>query len=194
MHYLVIRKAIHFFFGIISIAFLYGQPFQEILGQRSHYLLALAAIILLLLDLWRRRPGKWRDLFYHIFNRLLKPSERDGQLSGATTFLLTVSALPFLFPKNVVIVSILVLSISDPLASIAGTLKPLKKIRREKSLTGNAVFFLSSLSIFVFFVPGSIPYLLVAALLTTLVELLAPEVIENIAIGFSAAFIIAPLM
>lgn len=142
----------------------------------------------------RRREGKWQRLFHKTFGHMLKPSESKGMITGASTFLLTVAALPFFFNQDVVVVSILVLSISDPLASIAGLFYPVKKIRREKSLTGSAVFFLSCLVILLFFIPESIVYLLITALLTTLVELLAPEVIENIAIGFSLAFIIASII
>lgn len=194
MQYFLIRKAIHFAFGILSIAFLYWHPLYKIISQFSQYLLALAAILLLLLDLWRRKEGKWKNLFYRVFDKLLKPSERGGRVTGATTFLITVAALPFFFNKEIVIVSILILSISDPLASIAGMLYPLRKIRKEKSLTGSAVFFLSGLMIFFFLIPESVVYLLITALLTTLVELLAPEIIENIAIGFVAAFLIAPII
>jgi len=188
MAFFLIRKTIHFLFGITAIILLYGLP------QLSPYLFGLAATLFLIFDLWRRKEGQWKNLFYRIFNKLLKPSELSGQLSGATTFLITVAALLFLFPQDVVMVSILILSISDPLASIAGRLRPIKKIRKGKSLTGSAVFFLSGLIIFGLLIPESIVYLLIAALLTTLVELLAPEVIENIAIGFSVAFIIAPII
>jgi dolichol kinase len=185
---LLIRKTTHFLFGIIAIILIYRLP------QLSTYLFALAAILFLIFDLWRRKEGKWKNLFYHLFNKILKPSERGGQLSGATTFLMTVAAIPFFFTRDVVVVSILVLSVSDPLASIAGQWQPIKKIRKEKSLMGSTVFFLSGLIIFQFFISQSLIYVLITALLTTLVELLAPEMIENIAIGFSAAFIIAPIM
>jgi phytol kinase len=188
MSFLLFRKTIHFLFGISAVALLHELP------ELSPYLLGLIAILFLVLDLWRKREGKWENLFYRIFNKLLKPSERAGRITGATTFFITVAALPFFFNQDVVVVSILVLSISDPLASIAGVLYPLKKIRKEKSLTGSVIFFLSGFMIFFFFIPESIAYLLVTILLTTLVELLAPEVIENIAIGFSVAFLITPIM
>jgi dolichol kinase len=188
MKFLLIRKTIHFLFGISAIILLYKLP------QFSGYFLGLVAILFFIFDLSRRKEGGWKKLFYRIFNKLLKPSEIGGQLSGATTFLITVAVLPFLFSQSVAVASILILSISDPMASIAGRLQPLRKIRKEKSLMGSAVFFLSVVIILKFFLPQSIIYILITALLTTLVELLAPEVIENIAIGFSAAFLIAPII
>jgi dolichol kinase len=188
MKFLLFRKIIHILFGISAITLLYKLP------QFSRYFLGSAAVFSFIFDLWRRREGRWKNLFYRIFNKLLKPSESSGQLSGATTFLITVAVLPFLFAQNVAVVSILILSISDPMASIAGRLQPLKKIRKEKSLMGSATFFISASIILQLFLPQSIIYILITALLTTLVELLAPEVIENIVIGFSAALLVAPII
>ena len=183
MKYFLLRKLIHFLFGIISIIALLFIP------QITPYLLSLAAVLFIVFDLWRRREGKWRKLFYDTFGKMLKSSESKGRITGATTFLMTIAGLSFSFPQNIVMVAILILSISDPLASITGSLFPVKKIRNEKSLVGSTTFFLSSLVIYYFALPVLVIPLVFASLVITLIELFAPEILENILIGFGAATI-----
>jgi dolichol kinase len=187
LEYFLLRKLIHFLFGIISITVILFTP------EIAAYLLSLAAFLFVVLDLWRRREGEWQKFFYSKFGKMLKPSESKRRITGATTFLMTVAGLLFSFHQNIVIVAILILAISDPLASIAGKLYPIKKIRNEKSLIGSITFFLSTVVIFYIAVPDLVMLLLIASLMVTLIELFAPELVENILIGFGAATILALL-
>lgn len=181
---LLIRKAIHFFFGLISIFLFYLLP------NLAPYFFVLAAILFIVFDLWRRRDGKWRKLFYDIFGKMLKLTESKGRITGATTFVMTIAGLSFSFPQIIVFIAILILSVSDPLASIAGRLYPVRKIRNEKSLVGSFTFFLSTIVICYITTPVSPIPLIIASLLVTLIELFAPEIVENILIGFGTATIL----
>lgn len=185
--YFLVRKLIHFLFGIISITIILFTP------EISAYLLSLAAFLFVVFDLWRRREGEWRKFFYTKFGKMLKPSESKRRITGATTFLMTIAGLLFSFQQNIVIVAILILAISDPLASIAGRLYPIKKIRNEKSLVGSITFFLSTVVIYYIATPVLVIPMLMASLLVTLIELFAPELLENILIGFGSATILALL-
>ena len=183
LKYFLRRKIIHFLFGIISIAIILLLP------EESPYVFSLIAILFIIFDLWRRGEGKWREWFYKTFGNMLKSSESKGRITGATTFWMTVAGLYFSLPQNIVIVAVLILSISDPLASIFGRLFPVKRIWHEKSLIGSTTFFLSSFVIYYFAVPAFVIPHLFATLLVTLIELFAPELLENILIGFGAAII-----
>lgn len=184
MTYFLIRKAIHFLFGMIAVLLLYALP------QLSPYLFALAAVLFVIFDLWRRLEGQWKKRFHRIFGKLLKASEGKGRITGATTFMLTVAGLSFSFPTKIVITSVLIISISDSLASVAGKLLPMRRIWKEKSLGGSAAFLLSAMTVYHFFLPASFISILFAALLLTLIELFSPEAPENILVGFGAAVIL----
>jgi dolichol kinase len=187
LKYFLIRKVIHFFFGLISILLFYQYP------SLARYFFVSAAISFIVFDLWRRTKGKWRKLFYDTFGKMLKETESKGRITGATTFLMTIAGLSFSFPQNIVVIAILILSISDPLASIAGKLYPVKRIRNGKSLVGSTAFFLSTLVIYFIAAPISAIPLIFASILVTLIELYAPEIVENILIGFGAAIILVLL-
>ena len=183
LKYFLRRKIIHFLFGIISIAIILLLP------EESPYVFSLIAILFIIFDLWRRGEGKWREWFYRTFGNMLKSSESKGRITGATTFWMTVAGLYFSLPQNIVTVAVLILSISDPLASIFGRLFPVRKIWHEKSLIGSATFFLSGFVIYYSAAPVFVIPHLFATFLVTLIELFAPELLENILIGFGAAII-----
>lgn len=177
----LIRKSIHLLFGIISIALLFWLP------ALAAKLLLSAASLFLIVDLLRRTSGRLRAAFLQIFGKLLKPSEVSGQITGATTFMIAVSGVSVTYPHVIVVASILILSISDSLASLGGRLFPVQKIRGEKSLTGSLTFFISCLMICWFLIPASFVMLIGAASVVTAIELIAPEAWENILIGFGSA-------
>lgn len=182
------RNAIHILFGITSVFLLMKMP------GVAPYLLGCAAALFLLFDLWRKRSSWWQRNFYHIFGRLLKPSEKEGGITGATMFLITAAVLSFIFPQKTVATALLILTFADPLASLSGGIFPLKKIRGEKSLTGSMVFFLISLLILGLFFRQDILYLSLVALSVTVAELFAAEKLENFIIGAAAAIMIALLL
>jgi dolichol kinase len=183
LKYFLIRKIIHLLFGIISVTALLLIP------NITQYLLLLIAGLFIFFDLLRRREGKWREQFYKTFGNMLKSTEIKGRITGATTFWMTVAGLSFSLPQNIVILAVLILSIADPLASIIGRVFPVKRIWHEKSLMGSATFFLSSFVIYYVAAPSFVIPHLFATFLVTLIELFAPEVLENILIGFGAAII-----
>lgn len=182
--YFLIRKLIHFLSGIFSIALL-GQ-FPSIAKE----LLLCVASLILIADFLRRKGERWRAIFLSIFGKLLKSSEKEGQITGAATFMITVAILAFIFPYGIVTTSILILSISDPLASIAGKQTPIRKIRKEKTLAGSLIFFISCMIICYFWMPISTLSIIAVSLLITLIELMAPSVWENILIGLGSAMLL----
>lgn len=182
--FFLIRKSIHFLFGIVSILLLFWLP------EMATEMLLSAASLFLIVDLLRRIKGRWQIIFQRTFGKLLKPSESGGQITGATTFMIAVAGVSITYPHVIVVASILILSISDSLASIIGKLLPVKKIRREKSLTGSIAFFISCLMICWFLIPASFLMLIAGSLVITVIELFAPQAWENILIGFGSAMVL----
>ena len=122
--------------GIAMIAFL-----ADVLPQREGlFYLGIAALIIIPFDILRlKRP----DLNHRIIT-FFKPVIRLDEvhtLSGTSFLIIGVFINVILFPKKIVVLSILLLAFGDPASSIFGILYGKDKIWGRKSLQGSLACF-----------------------------------------------------
>ncbi len=134
------RKLIHLATLVIPVG--YGLTSQ----QTVLALLIPLSLGLLAIDVLRRYHRGLASFFRrHFFGKVLREREENA-LMGSTYFLLSSALIVILFPKEVAIVSLLILIVSDTCAALVG-----KGIGRipifGKTLEGSLAFFFSALLI-----------------------------------------------
>lgn len=111
-----------------------------------------------------------------MIGKYLKPKEKKMPSASAFYMLAALIAI-LLFDKRVVIPSLFILSISDPLSSLVG-----RKLGRHplfgKSIEGTLAFLVSSLVVLMFFSVGPFVALLVSVIVT-LTELFTPGFLDD---------------
>jgi dolichol kinase len=159
----LIRKAIHLSSAIIPLTYWF-------LVERE---LTLQIVILLSLgfltaDYLRLKSDVIEKIFMQIFGSALRQHEKKN-LTGATyVFTGSVVAI-YLFPKEIAVAALLILSISDTLAALVGI--PFGKHQfLKKSLEGSSAFFLSTFVILSIFFPGALVFNILIAAIVTLAE------------------------
>jgi dolichol kinase len=126
-----------------------------------------------------------------IIGKCLKPKE-EKRPSGSVHYMLSALAAILLFDKRVVIPSLFILSISDPLSSLVG-----RRLGRHpllgKSLEGTLVFLASSLIILILF--SVRPFVAIpVSLIVTLTELFTPGFLDdNLTIPIVSALVLTIL-
>jgi len=125
------RKLYHMAMGTICFA-LYAFVLD-----RHQALLALASVggTFVALDLIRLRFPRANELTLRLFGGLMRREELK-RLSGNSFFVLGLTLITFLFPRPVVLLSVLYLAWGDPAAAIVGTLYGRRRIPGGKSLEG----------------------------------------------------------
>ena len=144
----IVRKAIHLSSSIIPLS--YWFFFERHFTLEIVILLALG---FLTADYLRLKSGGVEKHFLRVFGSALRQHEQKN-LTGATyVFTGSVVAI-FLFPKEIAVPALLILSISDTLAALVGI--PFGKHKfLKKSLEGSTAFFISTAIILSIFFPGS---------------------------------------
>ena len=156
----LVRKAIHMSSSAIPLLYWFVLDRQIILQG-----VIILALGFLLAEYFRLHSSSSKRLFVKFFGSALRPHEHKN-LTGAT-YVFTGSVLCiFLFPKEIAVPSLLVLSLSDTFAALIGI--PFGKHKfLAKSAEGSAAFFIVTLLILNAFIPGMfVLNLLVAATLT----------------------------
>lgn len=159
----IARKAIHLASGLIPLAYWTFAEKWLVLCVISG-LLAIAAVI----EVARRRPGPVDRFVTAWFGAMLRPFERSG-LSGATYVLLAGLITVALYPRLIAVSAMLVLSVSDSLASLIGG-----RFGQARFLGGTQVgsgaFFVSAAAICMLVLPSSPVAALAAAAAATIAE------------------------
>lgn len=122
----------------------------------------------LLAEFLRLRFDWAKKYFMLIFGPAIRDHERSN-LTGATYVFTGAVISIFLFPKEVAVPALLILSISDTLAALVGIpfgRHPFFK----KSVEGSLAFFISASVILYLFYPETLVVNLVIALIVTLAE------------------------
>ena len=91
-------------------------------------------------DLIRRKFPALNDLVLHVFKSILRESEVKGP-SGTTYLLSGVFLVALIFPRDVVLLTLLFLGFADPAASLIGIKYGKDKIFGHKSLQGSVAAF-----------------------------------------------------
>lgn len=98
----------------------------------------------------------FRRLFGKLFSQTMRLKELKHSrftLSGAFYVLSAALLCCLLFPKNICIIALSIMIVSDASAAIVGKCFGTRKIRKQKSLEGCTAFFVSALFIMLLFNP-----------------------------------------
>ncbi|MBK8914449.1 MAG: phosphatidate cytidylyltransferase [Phycisphaerales bacterium] len=159
----IARKSIHGASALIPLAYWAFAPRWLALSVVA-CLLAVAVAI----ELARRRPGPVNRLVTAWFGGMLRPFEKSGW-SGATFVLLAGLITIALFPQMIAVAALLVLAISDSLASLIGS--RFGKARfLGGSMVGSGAFFVSAAAICLLVLPFAPVAGLLASAAATIVE------------------------
>lgn len=131
------RKGIHLTSGIVPLAYWFGLPREWMLWICAG-LIAIAVV----LETLRRPGGPIKAFIDTWFGGMLRPFERSG-ITGATFVVLAGWLSIFLFSKAIAVAVLLILSISDSLASLIGSRFGKFRFLRGSD-AGSAAFFVSA--------------------------------------------------
>jgi len=146
-------------------------------------------IVVLLIDVLRLKNRNFGKLFLSIFRSILKKDEINDW-TGATYLAISYALINILFEKEIVIFSLIILAICDPIAAIFGTyIRPNIKIHR-KSINGLIGFYLSGIILsLLFFDNISLFSKILAVLISGIVEIFTP-IDDNLSVPLTTAFIL----
>lgn len=152
--YEVPRKALHVSIGFF-VVWLYttGTQTSSVPPYLMTALLPIASI-----DWLRHRYASINRLYVRLLGALMRESEYDGW-NGVIFYLLGAWIVLYFFPKDVAVVSVLLLSWCDTAASTFGRLwgRYTPRIRRGKSLAGSLAAMLAGVATSVFFYAWLVP-------------------------------------
>ena len=157
-------------------------------------------LTVLLIDIFRIFNKSVNDIFCKYLKFTIRENEKKG-FTGSTYFMCGTFFTILLFPRDIAIVSLCVLVISDTCASVVGISIGRVKIVGSKSLEGTLAFFISALTVsyfgWVYF--GLLPYLLfISSFVTTIMELFNKQLKcdDNILIpiGFASVYLFAEII
>jgi dolichol kinase len=171
----LIRKAIHLLTATLPLIYFFY------LDREQMSLLCISLFVLFLVcDLGRIYVTLLRQIYEKIFGKLLRDDEKGNKLNGATFLLLGFLVSVILFEKNIAIISMLILALSDSLAAIFG-MQFGKNKWHGKTLQGSSAFFITTFLISSFFNDNTGINILGAALIT-FVELISGKLNDNVTI------------
>ncbi|QED22861.1 diacylglycerol/polyprenol kinase family protein [Candidatus Deianiraea vastatrix] len=183
------RKAIHMSSSIFPLLYLVFLDKK----QMTCVMLCIA-IICLVFDILRLKFSAISTLFKRFFTDFIRSFEAKTLL-GSTYFVIGCLIVVLLFEKNLAIISMFILIISDTCASLCGMLIPSRKIVGNKGISGLFAFVISAI---VISYSGYLhlylymPALIFASLISAILELYSKKirVDDNILIpvGFCIAY------
>lgn len=133
----ITRKAWH----MIGVLFMLGV-YQALTRQQSLLLLTGMVILFVPFDILRLRNAKINNWFIRKFSLLLRSNER-AHLTATTHLLIGAFVTVYLFPKNIATLSLMMVGVGDPIASVVGVMYGKDKIIGNKSLQGTFACFVA---------------------------------------------------
>ncbi len=175
----LVRKAIHLSSSFIPL--LYWLIFDRDLMLKVVIVLASG---FLFAEYLRFHLPVAKQLFIKIFGSALRDHEQK-KLTGATYVFTGAVLCIFLFPKEIAVPSLLILSLSDTFAALVGI--PFGRHRfLAKTVEGSTAFFIVTLIILAFFFPDKIILNFIVALFLTVVEAYPSNLDDNFMIPLAA--------
>lgn len=159
------RKGIHLASALIPIAYALWLPRPVMLNALGGCL-----ALMFLIEILRSISPAFRDLFQQRAGFMLRSFEQQ-RLTGASYVLIAGFLAVLLFPKDVAIAVLVILSVSDSCASLVG-MKFGGPRWAGKSLGGCLAFFLSALVILLVVLRAPWPICVLGALVGMIVEAL----------------------
>lgn len=177
----ILRKLIHFGSGIIPILVIFFEK-ETVLP-----ILVIFTILFISVDFLKSKINWMFKLYKYFFQSISRKNELY-KLTGASWFLLGDVIVLIIFPENIAIFSMLLLSVSDTFAAIFGKIFGNTKLFL-KSLEGTFAFFLSGLIISMFFQDLPLSIRLITVLTATIVEIYSTKINDNLTIPIVSAFV-----
>ena len=133
----------------------------------------ICGVLFISFDIARQKNNQIRLIYNYFFSIVTRSCEEKG-LTSASYICLSIILITFLFDGKIAIVSLLIMSLSDPFASLFGRYFGKFKIH-DKSLEGSITFFLVSCIILISF---NFSYLetIVVSLFCAIIELLSNKI------------------
>ena len=184
----ILRKLIHLFDSVIPLSLFY------ISRENLLFILTPITIIFIILDFSRHHItflGKIYSTFFNIVTREIE--QKRNNVTGASYYLLGCLIVVYFFNDiNIIISSLLIMSISDSFAALVGVKYGKTKIYGKKSLEGSFSFFISTIIILYMFMNNLSPFeYIYISLLITLVELFSfHRINDNLTIPVFAALVL----
>ena len=133
----IARKVWHIC-GVSLIVFLYWSVPRVVALQ----LITFFAFIFVISDLLRHKIPSLNKFWTKYFNIFMRDYEAQG-MAGTSYLMIGSFIIIFLFPRNVVTLSLLFLAFADPIASYVGILYGKDKLIGNKSLQGTIAAFIT---------------------------------------------------
>lgn len=109
---------------------------------------------------------------------------------SATLMMFGFLLITFFFSKDVVIISMLITSISDPLAALFGIKYGQIKLFNNKTLEGSFIFISSTFLVLFFYLNTISIFILIVSIMITLTELFTPMKYDNFSIPIVSALLL----
>lgn len=143
----------------------------------------------LLAEYLRMHSPLSKRLFAKVFGSALRPHEHQ-HLTGATYVFTGAVLCIFLFPREIAVPSLLILSISDTFAALVGI--PYGKHKfLAKSVEGSTAFLLVTILILNVFIPGAFWLNLGVAILLTITEAFPMDMDDNFVIPILSGILLS---
>ena len=178
------RKSIHLGCSLLPLLYHFYLNREQII-----LLSGMISIVFLSAEFLRFRFSRIQKLFSGIFKTLLRDSEREKNLTGATYLFLSATITFILFEKNIAVPSVLVLTVADSFAAIVGKMTNSIKFF-GKTLAGTLTFFISGTVVLWLFFAGPGFLLFIVMIPVTLLEAAVVKINDNIVIPLSTGLML----
>jgi dolichol kinase len=149
------------------------------------FLLGVASLTVVFIDLGRTRI-KWIEiLFEKVFNNLLRHHERNGMLTGASWVIIGAFITILLFPRDLAVLALLFMFLGDTAAALVG-LQFGKTYIWDKSLEGTIAGLIVCLMVGIAFPNIPLLVLVCGAFTAMVIELLPIPIDDNLRIPVAA--------
>jgi diacylglycerol kinase (CTP) len=123
--------------GVCILAYIY----QSLPPTTSEIALLILWLIAVPGDFIRLKVPVFNEIMTHLFGPIMRDSEAKN-LAGTTYLLSGVLLIELIFPREIVILTLIFLAFADPIASIIGIKYGKDKIFGHKSLQGSTAAFI----------------------------------------------------
>jgi dolichol kinase len=164
------RKIWHFT-GVLIMAIIY----QNVEHSTAVQIMALISALFVIIDLLRRQMSNLNNWVVQTMGPIMRENERY-HLAGTTYLMMGSLFVMVMFPKPIVVLTLVLLAIADPVASYVGILYGKDKIWGRKSLQGTLAAFIVSVVIsglYFYMTNAMVERLLIVSLLTGIVASLS---------------------
>ena len=152
------------------------------------FILTLMIIFSLIVEYLRNNKNSFSNWFNFLFGFMLRNDESTGKITGATYLLIGFTITVALFDMSIAVVALLLVSVGDSFAAIAGKIYPKIQIG-SKTLSGSLFGFFTSF-LFAIFIEQSLrpSIILLGSVVAMIVEIIPSKLNDNITIPiFSGA-------